>query len=212
MADGAKPWERYQKASQSPQEARGPWTRYTPTGQGGDGPVGAYRAFLDDALSRPEYDTFLTRLESGGKADAKAPTSSATGLHQFTGETWLKVVGRAKPAWAEGLDKEQILALRTDPEKSTEMEKLLREEHAAALFKAKAPLTNVNLYAAHHFGATKGVKFAQADDDTPMAAILSPDQMQANRYLAGMTKKDAINNWLTRGTDGPWNQYKKKRG
>lgn len=202
-----KPWETSGKPSQSRQKGRAPWQRPKGTAPGGDGSVGAYREFLDRALSLPGYDEFITRLESGGKADAKAPTSSATGLHQFTAATWSRMVSKAKPAWAEGLDESAIQGLRTDPEKSKEMESLLREENAAALSVAEQPITDVNLYAAHHFGASKGVRFAQASNDTPMAAILSTQQMQANKYLQGKTKGEAVSNWLKRGKkNAPWNK------
>lgn len=150
------------------------------------------------AIAAGNYDAMLVALESGGKANAKAPTSSATGLHQFTSPTWMATVRKAKPAWAEGLTDAQLLALRTDPAKSAEMEQVLRAENAAALAGAGQAATPFNLYAAHHFGSGKGVAFAKAADDTPMSAILSPGQLNANAYLKGLTKAEAIDNWTQR--------------
>jgi DNA-directed RNA polymerase subunit K/omega len=145
------------------------------------------------------YDGFLVALESGGNPNAKAGTSSATGLHQFTGDTWLETVREAKPAWANGLSNEQLLAARKDPAKSTEMEKVFRAKNAASLQSAGIPLTNENLYAAHHFGAGGGVKFGKAAANTPMSQILTPDQIAANPYIKpGMTKADIVNNWYSR--------------
>jgi len=145
------------------------------------------------------YDDFVIALESGGKAGAKNDKSSATGLHQFTDGTWLSTVQKAKPMWANGLSKDQILALRTDPAKSTEMELVLRNENAAALKNAGADYNSYsNLYAMHHFGQTSGLKFARAGDDTPMNQILTPEQLAANPYLKGKTKGEALQNWASR--------------
>lgn len=144
------------------------------------------------------YDQFVVALESGGKAGARNPNSSATGLHQFTGDTWLGTIAQAKPAWANGLSSAQLLNLRTDPQKSAEMEQVLRANNASALQNAGLQVNNVNLYAAHHFGAPGGVKFASASDDTPMSAILTPAQLAANAYLQGKTKGQAVANWNQR--------------
>ena len=208
----AKPWDRY-KAAQASSGEQKPWERYRATAPSpGTAPTGAvseFKAYLDSALGNVQEDSYgrmLETLESGGRADAQAPGSSATGLHQFTEGTWKATVKRAKPAWAEGLDDAQLLELRKDPEKSREMEQLLREENAAALFQAGLPATPVNLYAGHHFGAKKGVAFAKASPDTPMAAILTPAQLQANPYLRGKTKQEVISNWSGRAKM-PWLKY-----
>lgn len=144
------------------------------------------------------YGDFVTSLESGGNANARNPGSSATGLYQFTNGTWLNTVKQAKPAWANGLSDKQILGLRTDPGKATEMEAVLRNQNVSALQNANVPITNGNVYAAHHFGVAGGVKFAKASGNTPMTAILSPEQIAANPYLRGMTKNDALGNWSQR--------------
>lgn len=152
-------------------------------------------------LTVPEpqgYADVLVALESGGRADARAGTSSATGLHQFTRKTWLATIRSARPPWAEGLAEADLLALRTDPSKSTEMERALRAENAAALDRAGVPATTWHLYAAHHFGAEGGVKFARADDSARMEDVLSAAQIKANPYLAGKTKAQAVANWQAR--------------
>lgn len=141
------------------------------------------------------YDAYRTTLESGGRADAKAATSSATGLHQFTNKTWLNTVKSAKPAWANGLSDAQLLTLRTDPAKSTEMVRVLDNENAARLQGAKQPVTVHNLYAAHHFGSGRAIDFAKAGDNVLMNNILTPAQIKANSYLGGKTKAEAIAIW-----------------
>jgi len=146
-----------------------------------------------------EYSRYRQALESGGgKADAANPNSSALGPDQFIKDTWLGLVGRYKPEWADGLTEKELLALRTDPAKSAEMVAHFDQENAQALRLSGMPVTNETLYASHHFGPGKGVQFAKAGGDTPMADILTPAQMRANSYLDGLTKDQAISVWNRR--------------
>ncbi|MDQ8050741.1 hypothetical protein [Luteibacter sp.] len=150
-----------------------------------------------------DFTTYRRNLESGGRADAKNPESSATGADQFIESTWIETVNKAKPAWAAGLSRSELLALRTDPEKSAEMANVLAQENAAALQRAGLPVTNETLYAMHHFGRGGGIKFANAAADTPMEDILTDDQLAANGYLRGKTKAEAIANWNRRAGGRP---------
>jgi hypothetical protein len=145
-----------------------------------------------------DYTAYRRTLESGGNPNAKNPNSSATGIDQFTAGTWMGVVESSKPQWAQGLSRDEILKMRRDPVKSGEMATELDRQNAAALAKAGQPATNENLYAAHHFGAAAGVKFAQASGDTPVSQILSSDAIKANPYLRGMTKQELLQNWNAR--------------
>lgn len=141
------------------------------------------------------YDGYRTALESGGNPNARAGTSSATGLHQFIADTWLNVVAQAKPAWAQGMSREELLAQRTDPARSTQMVQALDRQNSDALRAAGLPVNNYTLYAAHHFGPGAAVKFGRASASTPMADLLTPAQMDANPYLKGKTKGEAVANW-----------------
>lgn len=141
------------------------------------------------------YEAYRRVLESGGDPNAKNGASTATGIDQFTAGTWRRIVAQAKPDWAQGLNDNQLLAARRDPVKSGQMARALDEQNTAALEAGGAEVTAHNLYAAHHFGAERGLEFARAADDTPMARILTKAQMDANPYLKGKTKGDAIANW-----------------
>lgn len=145
-----------------------------------------------------DYAEYRRRLESGGNNNAKNPNSSATGADQFVRDTWLGMVRKVRPVWADAMSEEQVLSARTDPHKSAEMAAALDGENTAALQRAGVAVTNETLYAAHHFGAAGGVKFGQAAGDTPMAAILSPAAIKANPYLADMTKAETVANWSRR--------------
>lgn len=144
------------------------------------------------------YDAFRHALESGGRADAANPASSALGVDQFTAGTWRAMVAKTKPAWAEGLTDQQLLAARKDPAKSAEMERALRAENAAALEAAGVQVDNLTLYAAHHFGAERAIAFANAADDAKVDTFLTAGQIKANAYLRGMTKGELVANWQRR--------------
>lgn len=141
------------------------------------------------------YSAYRRALESGGHADARNRASSAAGIDQFTDATWRNIVARTKPAWAQGLSDAELLAARLDPAKSTEMVNALDAEHAAALKRSGLDASVHNLYAAHHFGINRAKAFARAADDTPMDRLLSAEQLDANPYLKGLTKAEAIANW-----------------
>lgn len=161
-------------------------------------PVTLMREGADAATSITGYPAFRRALESGGRADARNPESSALGVDQFTAGTWRRVVGRVKPAWAEGLSDAQILAARTDPAKSTEMVAALDAENAAGLAAAGLPVNTHTLYAAHHFGLSSAQRFARAGDSTPIEEIITPAQLAANGYLRGKSKGEVIANWDSR--------------
>ncbi len=154
-------------------------------------------------IDNSDYGQMLISLESGGNPNAKAGTSSATGLHQFTSGTWLGTVKQAKPAWANGLNDAQILVQRTNPKHSAEMELVLRKNNAAQLERIGAPITNSNLYAMHHFSPKSGLAFARAGNNTPISNILSPQEINSNPYLRGKTKGDVLGNWAKRAGMSP---------
>lgn len=142
-----------------------------------------------------DYSSMLVTLESGGNAGARNGNSSATGLHQFTEGTWLGTIKKANPAWARGKSDAELLAMRTDPQKSSQVEQALRADNTRALQRAGLPVNNANLYAMHHFGSTR---FAAASNDTPISAILTPAQIAANPYVRGKTKGQVMQNWAQR--------------
>jgi hypothetical protein len=160
---------------------------------------------ISDASARTgvgfEYLVDQARIESGFRADAKAATSSAAGLYQFTNGTWLSTVkahgAKHGLGWAAGAispggkvadpaQRSAILALRNDPQLAS----LMAAEHAGdnrdALIEGtgRAP-EDVDLYLAHFLGSAGAVKFLnnwQADPTAP-AAPLFPEAASANRAI-----------------------------
>lgn len=137
------------------------------------------------------------RRESAFNPEARAATSSATGLFQFIESTWLDMVrrhggrhGLAAEATAlnQGADadtRRAILALRADPELSARMAGELARENAALLEArlGRSPSAG-ELYAAHVMGpAGAGRLIEAAAQGAPDAAALFPREAAANRGL-----------------------------
>jgi hypothetical protein len=138
------------------------------------------------------------RRESAFNANARAGTSSATGLFQFIDSTWLDMVrrhgadhGLAREAAAlnsghvDAETRRNILALRNDPEIAARMAGELVRENADALTRSLGRAPNAGeLYAAHVMGAGGAAQLIQAAErGVSDAASLFPREAAANRAL-----------------------------
>jgi hypothetical protein len=134
-------------------------------------------------------------LESGLDPSAKAKTSSASGLFQFTKGTWRNTVlqhgaehglGWAANAVAQQTDLAAVDALRFDPEASADMAGELASDNRAALSSAlgRDP-DQVDMYLAHFLGSAGAAKFLQAyaADPSTAAAPLLPQAAASNRSV-----------------------------
>ena len=140
------------------------------------------------------------RLESSLDPAARASTSSAAGLYQFTGGTWLQTLekhGAAHGAsWADmaieqgrvsdPMLRQQVLALRHDPDLSARMAAELARDNRAALLPVLGREPDAaELYLAHFLGAGGASKFltALSADPAQSAAALLPEAAAANRAV-----------------------------
>jgi len=134
------------------------------------------------------------RLESGLDPQAKARTSSARGLYQFTGSTWLKTLDRhgadfgldASGAAHDPTSRAQWLALRQDPQVSALMAGELANDNRNYLYGVlgRDP-DNTELYLAHFLGPDAAGRFLSAlsSDPSQSAAALLPKAAAANRAI-----------------------------
>jgi hypothetical protein len=140
--------------------------------------------------------------ESGFDPSAKASTSSATGLFQFTSQTWLQMVKTNGAQYGLGAyasqisadanghlsvsdpqAKQAILALRNDPTISAEMAGELDKQNAASLQQnVGGKIGGTELYLAHFLGAGGASDFLSEMRSTPNAsgAAVLPDAAAAN--------------------------------
>ncbi len=140
--------------------------------------------------------------ESSFKPDAKAATSSATGLYQFVEGTWLQMVrehGRKygvgqladqiapDPAGgfkvADSATRKEILALRGDPKISAAMAAEYAVSNRGQLEqKAKGPVGSTDLYLAHFLGPSGAARFlgGMREDSQQPAEDLFPEAAASN--------------------------------
>lgn len=145
------------------------------------------------------------RIESGFRADARAKTSSATGLYQFTTQTWLATLrqhgtahgygwaadaiepaGRGTYRVADPAMRDTILGLRTDPQLAALMAGELAADNSAHLAGTLGRQPEaVDLYLAHFLGAAGAADFLKAWSANPdqTAASLFPKAAAANRSI-----------------------------
>lgn len=122
-------------------------------------------------------------VESGGNADATNPNSSATGPAQFIDSTWLSMMQKHAPGLIQGKSKDEILAMRSDPEVSAAMTDAYAKENDAALRSSGLEPTPQDLYLAHVFGPGGASTMLKADQRAPAANLNSRAVVEANRPL-----------------------------
>ena len=152
-----------------------------------------------------DYLMDQARIESGMRPDARASTSSATGLYQFTKQTWLGTVkqhgGAHGLAWAadaisrdadgsysvgDAGQRSAILDLRTQPEAAAAMAAEFASDNGDYLQprigRAAEP---VDLYLAHFLGAAGAAQFLTEHQGNPDAAAapLFPAAANTNRSI-----------------------------
>ncbi len=151
------------------------------------------------------YLMATAKRESGLKPEAKANTSSASGLFQFIEQTWLSLIrsdganhGLASEATqvsakssgrltvADPAERQRILDLRHDPETSARLAGVLTVKNRDALAKSlgREPGEG-DLYIAHFLGSSAAAKLIRLKDSEPGtgAAKLFPDAAEANRPI-----------------------------
>jgi hypothetical protein len=104
--------------------------------------------------------------ESSLDPHAKAGTSSATGLFQFTDTTWMNTLeryGAKHGVDVAGMSRHDVLALRSDAGLSAKMAGELANENAGILEKKLGrPATQGELYLAHFMGPHEAAKLTLA--------------------------------------------------
>lgn len=137
-------------------------------------------------------------IESGGDPFAKAKTSTATGLGQFTQGTWLTMMDKYRPDLTAGKTKSEILELRTDPNLSIEMTGNLARENASYLEARGLPVNDTSLYMAHFLGAGDAAKVLSASPTTPISGLVQEKSITANQSILGGDKTVGdLTNWAS---------------
>lgn len=126
--------------------------------------------------SMTDYLKKVAQVESSGSAIAKAPTSSASGLFQFTKSTWEEMT--------KAMGKNYSLQDRFDPVKSAEVAAFMTRQRKSQIEEATGrEASDVDLYLTHFLGAGGASKFLKAMDTNPNASaatVASPEQINSN--------------------------------
>lgn len=137
----------------------------------------------DQSILRNTQGSLLDRIamaESSGNPNAKARTSSASGLFQFTDRTWRNMVKKyGKEAGIKRNDKD-------NPEAQRVMAELLLQENADILGKKlQREPSDADLYAAHVLGPNYAAKLINAmqQQDPPAIRVVPREFAQANRSI-----------------------------
>ena len=160
--------------------------------------------------------------ESGLKTQAQSSSSSACGLFQFTGQTWLGMIKECGAKYGLGTyaqaiskdpagrfdvdnaaDRQAILALRKDPKVAALMAGEFSNKTKAALQSSLGrEVCDGELYAAHFLGPTAATRLIQMSTQHPdaRAADAFPQAADANRtvfYRADGSAKSVreVYNW-----------------
>lgn len=155
---------------------------------------GAARAVLpaiSDAANRAGVDFSalfkMARVESDFRPEAKAGTSSATGLFQFIDSTWLQMLDKHGPAHGiRPQSREQALQLRKDPAIASLMAARHMADNVAALERSLGRNPDeTDLYLAHFLGIGGATRFLQRMDQDPdfPGAELLPSAAKSNRNI-----------------------------
>lgn len=143
----------------------------------------------------------IIRVESAGRADARNPLSTATGLGQFIESTWLRMMQTYRPDLVQTMGREQLLALRTNPELSTEMVRHLARESEAYLRARGHEITAGRLYLAHFLGPGGADAALKARPEQTVLEVMGASVVGANPFLRGKTIAD-LRDWADRKMQG----------
>ncbi len=138
---------------------------------------------LDDIVAK--YVRDVVKAESGGRANAKNPLSSATGLGQFIESTWLDLFKKNFPDRANNMSDQTILALRNDAEISKKLIEAYARENAAILRQAGVSVNEAALQLAHFLGPKGAISVLTAKSGTLVSQVLPQSAISANQSILG---------------------------
>jgi hypothetical protein len=127
----------------------------------------------------------IIQVESAGRADARNPLSTATGLGQFIESTWLRMMRTYRPDLSATLSRAELLALRTDPTISREMVLNLAREGESYLRARGHQITAGRLYLAHFLGMEGAHTALSSAADADLLTVFGPGVINANPFLRG---------------------------
>jgi hypothetical protein len=163
-----------------------------------------------------EFYKGTAAAESGGDPNAKNPLSSATGLYQFTNDTWAGVVRNYGERY--GIRPDGVMDA---DQQNRAIRAITENEYLPVVRRGGRPITPAELYAPHLLGAPTYSRMAAADPNARAVDVVpnwvndrGRGVFQANTGVfkdPNITVGEAlqrINNYYTRKAGGPVNPRK----
>ena len=162
-----------------------------------DGISGLLQSSADKYNVPPELLSSIAQAESGGRADAQNPRSSAGGVFQFIDDTWSQLGGTKGG--------------KNNPEENIDLgAKYTRQNSEYLKSQLGRDPSYAEVYAAHHFGPGVVKMLQNADSREPIESGLSrfnsPQSvdriLQQNPYLQGKTVGDLLASLESKAGEG----------
>ena len=187
-----------QSIRQAPQQQNAPTNSY-PQQQNTstDGISSLLQSSADKYNVPPELLSSIAQAESGGRADAQNPRSSAGGVFQFIDDTWSQLGGTKGG--------------KNNPEENIDLgAKYTRQNSEYLKSQLGRDPSYAEVYAAHHFGPGVAKMLQNADPREPIESGLSkfnsPQSvdriLQQNPYLQGKTVGDLLASLESKAGEG----------
>lgn len=122
----------------------------------------------------------IITIESAGKVEAKAATSSALGLGQFLDATWLGEVKTHRPDVMAHNSRAAVLKMRTNAAFAIEILARFTEDNQRIV---GMNCTGGDLYLAHFLGAGAAQHVFRAAPSAPVEPLVGPDAVRANESI-----------------------------
>lgn len=158
------------------------------------------QAELSKIVKNATFNKIIS-IESAGKPKAKASTSSAGGLFQFLYATFYGEVCMYAPALLKGRTKQQVWALRFDPEIAIEMGVKFTEDNARALGKG---WTEGDLYLAHFLGVGTAKRVLRSPGSTVVSQCVTREAIAANQKILTGKTCSQVRAWAQNAMDTRW--------
>ena len=144
-------------------------------------------ALTETDIAMERYLNKLMMAESAGKPTAKNPRSTALGPFQFINSTFLAVVDRDFSDHVDGLNENQILALRTDMEFSRRAAIAFNNDNATYLESRGVKPTFAHMRLSHLLGPAGAAQALRSHPSTRLTKIFSAPVIRANPFMARLT-------------------------
>ncbi|MFT4129967.1 tape measure protein [Labrys sp. (in: a-proteobacteria)] len=158
------------------------------------------RRLADEGTSgtRSDYLNRMYHVESGGRANAQAETSTAAGIAQFTEGTWMRIMKKYFADQIAGMSRPDVLKMRYDPSLSKQAAEKLTIENEDYLKQFGIAINDTTRYLAHFLGSAGARAVLLADKGTPVNRVIGADQVNANKSILQGKTVDEVIAWASR--------------